>query len=67
MTPEVTVDQDVCIGSGTCVQSTPDVFELNDEGVAQVKDAGAAGAAPLEDLQRAEDSCPVAAILVEGE
>lgn len=64
MTPEVTVDQDVCIGSATCVQSTPDVFELNDEGVAQVKDAGAA---PLEDLQRAEDSCPVAAILVEDE
>ena len=62
MSPRVSIDEDVCIGSGTCVGIAAAVFELNDEGVAQVLDPTAAD---LGDLQRAEDSCPVAAISVE--
>lgn len=58
----MSIDEDVCIGSGTCVQIAPAVFELSDEGVAQVI---APDAAELADLHRAEDSCPVAAISVE--
>jgi len=38
------------------------VFQLSDEGVAQVIDRNGA---ELADLHRAEDSCPVAAISVE--
>jgi ferredoxin len=64
MSPRVSVDEDVCIGSGTCVQIAAGVFELSDEGVAQVVDPTAAD---LDDLQRAEESCPVAAISVEDE
>jgi len=60
----VSIDEDVCIGSGTCVQIAPAVFELSDEGVAQVIDPNAT---ELADLHRAEDSCPVAAISVEDE
>jgi ferredoxin len=64
MSPRVSIDEDVCIGSGTCVGIAAAVFELNDEGVAQVVDSTAA---ELADLHRAEDSCPVAAIIVEDE
>ena len=64
MSPRVSVDQDVCIGSGTCVQIAAGVFELNDEGVAQVVDETAA---ELADLESAEGSCPVAAISVGDE
>ena len=64
MSPQVSVDEDVCIGSGTCVKIAPAVFELDDEGVAQVLDPNAA---ELADLHRAEDSCPVAAISVEDD
>ena len=64
MSPQVSVDEDVCIGSGTCVKIAPAVFELDDEGVAQVLDPNAA---ELTDLHRAEDSCPVAAISVEDD
>jgi len=64
VSPQVSIDEDVCIGSGTCVQIAPAVFELSDEGVAQVIDPNAT---ELADLHRAEDSCPVAAISVEDE
>ena len=64
MSPRVSIDEDVCIGSGTCVGIAAAVFELDDEGVAQVIDPEAA---ELADLHRAEDSCPVAAISVEDE
>ena len=64
MSRQVSIDEDVCIGSGTCVGIAPAVFELSDEGVAQVVDPNAA---ELPDLHRAEDSCPVAAISVEDE
>ena len=36
----VRVDRDVCIGNGRCVRLLPAVFELDDEGIAEVKDAG---------------------------
>jgi ferredoxin len=64
MSPRVSIEEDVCIGSGTCVGIAAGVFELDDEGVAQVVDPDAA---PLADLELAETSCPVAAISVEDE
>jgi ferredoxin len=58
---EVLIDRFVCIGSGTCVQLAPGVFELDDQGVAVVV---APDAAELETIRRAERSCPTGAIEV---
>ncbi|HET9381331.1 MAG TPA: ferredoxin [Streptomyces sp.] len=37
---EVWIDQDLCTGDGICVQYAPEVFELDIDGLAYVKDAG---------------------------
>lgn len=58
----VVVDKDLCIGSASCVAIAPDLFELDDDGKAVVKDG-----APLEDVIQVLDSarsCPVDAIIV---
>lgn len=62
MSLRVTVDPDACIGSGTCVNLVPDVFELDDEGVAVVIDPSAA---PADDIEEAALSCPTGAIVIE--
>jgi ferredoxin len=44
---EVWIDQDLCTGDGICAQYAPDVFELDVDGLAYVKDPdGALGHAP---------------------
>jgi ferredoxin len=58
---EVVVDEFVCIGSGSCVRMAPNVFALDDEGVAHVTDPAAGTAA---EIQRAARACPTAAISV---
>ncbi|WP_432038417.1 ferredoxin [Streptomyces cucumeris] len=35
---EVWIDQDLCTGDGICVQYAPEVFELDIDGLAYVKD-----------------------------
>ncbi|CAM5310539.1 Ferredoxin OS=Streptomyces tendae OX=1932 GN=F3L20_09605 PE=4 SV=1 [Streptomyces tendae] len=37
---EVWIDQDLCTGDGICVQYAPEVFELDIDGLAYVKNAG---------------------------
>jgi ferredoxin len=37
---EVWIDQDLCTGDGLCVQYARDVFELDLDGLAYVKDGG---------------------------
>jgi ferredoxin len=61
---EVTVDRSLCIGSGDCVDTAPDVFQLDDEDKAVVVDPDGA---PLDDVIMAAGNCPVAAIFVVGE
>jgi len=39
---KIEVDRDLCIGSGDCVDSAPEVFALDDEGKAIVLDTDAA-------------------------
>jgi ferredoxin len=60
------VDLEVCIGAGACVVIAPEVFELGDDGLAQVindKDREAE-----EDLLReAAEGCPVQAIILEDD
>ena len=61
---QVTVDRGVCIGSGDCVDTAPDVFQLDDEDKAVVVDPDGA---PLDDVLQAAGNCPVSAIFVIGE
>jgi len=61
---EVRVDRALCIGSGDCVDTAPDVFQLDDEDKAVVVDPDGA---PTEDILEAAGNCPVSAIFVVGE
>jgi len=66
----VWIDQDLCTGDGLCVQYARDVFELDIDGLAYVKegregdlmtDPGAAAVVPASMLQEVVDSakeCP---------
>lgn len=60
----VEVDRDLCIGSGDCVATEPDVFLLDDEGKAVVLDPDAVA---TDDIVEAARNCPVTAIFVTGE
>lgn len=57
---KVTVDKELCTGCGLCVDTCPDMFEMNDDGFAFVKDADAEC-----DINKAAEDCPVEAIKVE--
>ena len=61
---EITVDRGLCIGSGDCVDTAPDVFQLDEEDKAVVVDPDGAS---LDDILSAAGNCPVSAIFVVGE
>ncbi|GAB3966457.1 ferredoxin [Streptomyces sparsus] len=72
---EVWIDQELCTGDGICAQYAPEVFELDIDGLAYVKDTedellqnpGATTRIPLEVLTDVVDSakeCPGACIHV---
>ena len=55
------VDKETCIGCGLCVGICPEVFDMNDENIAEVK----ADPVPSESettCREAVESCPVDAI-----
>jgi len=60
----IRVDRALCIGSGDCVDTAPDVFELDEEDKAVVIDPHGA---PLDDVLEAAGNCPVTAIFVADE
>ena len=53
------VDQDACISCNLCADTVPEVFQMNDEGLAEVHDPTGA---PEEKIQEAMDACPTACI-----
>lgn len=54
---------DGCISCGLCVNTCPEVFQMNDEGVSEVY---AQPTAENEDTAReAADGCPVSVIVIE--
>ncbi|NBO23183.1 ferredoxin [bacterium] len=57
---KIVVDRKACIGVATCVVIAPDAFDLDESGIAIVKE----GAENLDDnkLLMAAQSCPVLAI-----
>jgi ferredoxin len=60
----IAVDRNACIGSAMCVFIAPGVFQLDDEGVSTVVNAG--GDTDAKILEAAE-GCPVTAIRLEDE
>jgi ferredoxin len=59
----VTVDQDLCEGCAICVDTCPEVFEMDDEDTAKVK----LETVPPEvedDCREAADQCPTEAITI---
>jgi ferredoxin len=58
----VTVDKDLCIGSASCVAIHPDLFDLDADGKAIVKEG--ADISDVERVLEAARSCPVSAIIV---
>lgn len=59
---KVRVEEDKCIGCGVCVNSCPEVFELNDENKAIVLEDADFDSC---DLDEAIDNCPTDAIVEE--
>ncbi len=60
----IVVDRGLCIGSGDCAETAPDVFELDAEDKARVIDPDGA---PTDEVIEAARNCPVTAIFVYGE
>ena len=60
----IEVDRALCIGSGDCVDTAPEVFELDAEDKARVIDPDGA---PTDVVIEAATNCPVTAIFVYGE
>lgn len=64
---KVTVVKDACIGCGSCAAICPDVFEIGDDGFAQVKESVDFKVVTEEvnkDVMDALDGCPTGAIQV---
>lgn len=65
------VDKDTCISCGACGAIAPDIYDYDDEGLAEViyKGDNNQGVQPIEvtfidDMQDAADGCPTEAIKV---
>ncbi|HVL27680.1 MAG TPA: ferredoxin [Acidimicrobiales bacterium] len=61
MDVEVQVHRGRCIGSKACINAAPGAFELDETGVATVREPNPE---PLEALLEAADCCPTGAITV---
>lgn len=57
------VDKSLCIGCGLCTSVCPEIFEMDDDGLAKANDLEVT-AALEESAREAESSCPVSAITV---
>jgi ferredoxin len=58
MAREPLVDADLCTGCELCVETCPDVFEMQDDVAVVANPEGASE----EEIQEAIDNCPVEAI-----
>jgi ferredoxin len=62
---KIKIDQEKCIGCGSCTAVCSDVFEISDESKAVLKDSGVSqGEANHDCIKEAADICPVQAIEV---
>ena len=58
------VDKETCIGCELCPEICPEIFEMEDDGLAVAKDSEIPEDL-LGDAQEAEESCPTGAITIE--
>jgi ferredoxin len=65
------VDKDTCIACGACGATAPDIYDYDDEGIAEVifESDGNKGVTEIpedlyDDLQDAQDGCPTDSIKV---
>lgn len=65
MIKEIKVDQNACVGCGACTIVAPEAFEINSQGVSQVKSQ--ALETDEEVLLKTAQACPVKAISLIGE
>ncbi len=56
---KVSVDASTCVGCGLCEQACPEVFEVQGDGIAHVKNQGAGC-----NVKDVAEQCPVSAIKV---
>lgn len=63
---KVKVNQDACIGCGACAAICEDVFEINDEGLSEVK-TNEISKDIEQEVRDVIDSCPTGAIEEDGE
>jgi ferredoxin len=62
---KVHVDPDICVGSRLCVETCPEVFEMDEEaGVARVK-VDEVPSSLEQSVSEAEEGCPSGAIMVQ--
>jgi ferredoxin len=61
VTPDINIDEDLCVGTGSCVRWLPSVFQLDGNGLAIVRDVAGASAEEIEDCA---EGCPTGAITV---
>jgi ferredoxin len=62
---KATVDKDLCLGCGVCVDVCPEVFEMDNDDKAQAKVDPVPPAAESA-CRKAADQCPVEAIKIEN-
>lgn len=60
---KVSVDQDLCVSCGACVDACPEVFEWNDDDKAQASVSEVPGESE-DQTQEAAEGCPTNAILI---
>ncbi|MGQ0825042.1 MAG: ferredoxin [Actinomycetota bacterium] len=61
MAVEISIDRDVCMGSGNCAFWAPGVFDLDEDGIAVVLDVNAQ---PEDKVVLAAQGCPTQAISI---
>lgn len=75
---KVWIDQELCMGAGTCASIAPAVFALGDDGLAYVKDGprvlrgGPEGLGPVpatmvDDTIEAAEACPAECIYIQAD
>jgi ferredoxin len=58
------VDPTLCVASQDCILTEPDLFELDEDDIARVKDAATVDSLGLDELIRIVKLCPTTAISI---
>lgn len=62
---KTSVDADLCISCAVCTNMVPDVFVMNDDGIAEAVGDGTVADEFAEAVREAAEECPADAIIIE--